>query len=359
MSFLSTGIVTAALCLAALCVLMPAAEKIGLVDKPDARKRHRSDTPLVGGLAICLAVCASSLLVPEYSMSWTLVLWFGMVLGVGVIDDKLDIDYRIRLGAQAAVVGGIWITDGLVVNEIGALLSPENLNFYGDIAVVFTGFGVLGAVNSTNMMDGLDGLLGSLLFVSIVAILVLAATAEQAVGQSFSLHFLTSLVCAITVFLCFNIRLYGKHARVFLGDAGSTTLGLILAYILIDYSQGSDRVFSPVLAGWILGLPLLDASAVILRRLLNGCSPFAADRNHLHHKLLDAGFEVNQTVLIMVGIHALMIVVGIFITLLIPIWSDMLLFWGFVLLVLLRTATHPNLEFLKTFKLLRSGGRIV
>ena len=127
-----------------------------------------------------------------------------------------------------------------------------------------------------------------------------------------------------------------------LGDAGSALLGFILAYVLIDFSQGPSRIFSPVLAGWIVGLPLLDASAVITRRVLEGVSPVKPDRMHLHHRLIDWGMSVERTVVTMIGIHLFLISVGITTTFMVPAWSDAILFWGFVFLVLLQTKIYPT-----------------
>jgi len=258
-----------------------------------------------------------------------LLLWFGLVLVVGVIDDRLDISYGVRILVHSAAVLGVFLTDGLVVNDIGAIFGGENGDFFGPIAVLFTGFGVIGAINSTNMMDGLDG-----------PLLAIAA-----------------LIGALISFLWLNFRVGFRPTAVFLGDAGSTLLGFILAYILIDFTQGENRVFGPVLAGWLLGLPLIDSSVVITRRLLAGRSPFKPDRMHLHHRLIDSGMDVPRTVLTMIAIHASLIVVGVTISFAVPMWSDMLLFWGFVLLVLLQTSKHPSMDFVRALTVARPGSR--
>jgi len=107
-------------------------------------------------------------------------------------------------------------------------------------------------------------------------------------------------------------------------------------FVLIDYSQGADAVISPVTAGWILGWPLLDASAVIAKRVVNGKSPLNAGRDHLHHMLSDAGFGVNQTVGILTLAHSVMVLIGVSGDILFGTYADAILFWAFVLLVVLR-----------------------
>ena len=297
-SYLINGAFAATFCAVVLAILIPLAPGLGLLDEPDSRKRHGVATPMVGGIAIYLALFVSVFFAGGLEMNLSLIFWLGLVLVVGVLDDKFDVSYRIRICVHAAIVIGIFMTDKLVVNEIGVIFGGVELDFFGPIAVLFTIFGVLGAVNSTNMMDGLDGLLGSLVLTSLFAIFALSFFSENTGLQNIPLGAVASMIGALLSFLILNSRIRFHRARVFLGDAGSTLLGFILTYLLIDYSQGSTRVFSPVLAGWILGLPLLDASAVIARRVWEGSSPFRPDRMHLHHRLIDSGMSVNRTCLL-------------------------------------------------------------
>jgi UDP-GlcNAc:undecaprenyl-phosphate GlcNAc-1-phosphate transferase len=357
MHFLSIGLIAGVLCAVGLSILIRLAPKLGLIDMPDGRKRHPNTTPVVGGIAIYMSLLGCSALISGFEVSWSLLFWFGLVLAVGVLDDKLDISYSVRIFVHAAAVFGVFMTDGLVVNDIGAIFGGQNVDFFGPIAILFTGFGIIGAINSTNMMDGLDGLLGSLILVSLVAIFGLAAFSGIAAPQSLSLYTISALIGALISFLWLNFRVSFRPTMVFLGDAGSTLLGFILAYILIEFSQGSSSVFSPVLAGWLLGLPLVDSSVVIARRVLEGRSPFKPDRMHLHHRLIDSGMSVQRTVLTMVAIHASLITVGISVSFTVPMWSDMLLFWGFVLLVLLQTSKHPSMDFVKALTVGRPGSR--
>jgi UDP-GlcNAc:undecaprenyl-phosphate GlcNAc-1-phosphate transferase len=168
---------------------------------------------------------------------------------------------------------------------------------------------------------------------------VLAFVTNGASAHAFEPATVAVIAGALTGFLFLNTRLFGnKRAFTFLGDAGSTLLGFFLVYLLIDHSQGTNPTISPVLAGWILGLPLLDGSAVITSRILDGKSPFLADRTHLHHLLQDLGFSVNQAVVTMLGLHIALMIVGTVISLTAGERGDLVLFWGFVLLVLLRIA---------------------
>jgi UDP-GlcNAc:undecaprenyl-phosphate GlcNAc-1-phosphate transferase len=112
--------------------------------------------------------------------------------------------------------------------------------------------------------------------------------------------------------LMFNLRtLWRPKAWVFLGDAGSMLLGITLSWIAIEMSQGAERVVSPAAALWFLMLPIYDAVAMMVRRLLKRRSPFEADREHLHHIFLLAGFSVGETVTLMTGIAIGGVVVGL------------------------------------------------
>ena len=330
---LLAGLFPFALCMLLMPAAMYIAPRVGLVDVPGERKRHSAATPLVGGIVIFLSLCLSNILLGQ--ISWSFLGWMGLVLVIGVLDDLYDVSYRIRLATHAAIVGGIFITDGLLVNNIGAIFGGNPVDFFGVIAVVFTAIGVIGAINAVNMVDGADGLLASLMLASLVVLILFGMHATTEVV--FSVSSIATLIGALAAFAVLNCRFFGvPRARVFMGDAGSTMLGFMLVYLLIDFSQGSAAVISPVLAGWILGLPLLDASAVIAIRLLDGKAPFHPDRRHLHHLLLDTGYSVNKTVLSLLAVHVAIMAFASAMYLSLGNAADQFLFWGFVCLVLVR-----------------------
>lgn len=300
------GVAAAPLLIACLAIaaFKPIARQWGLIDAPGGRKRHMVCTPLVGGIGIYLALlaCAGGL-----SLTGLDVLPGGEVLALeaalvmtGVVDDRLHLGVRLRLGVQVAVAlllchwAGIWIED------LGQLFGP-GIIVLGVWGVPFTVFAVVGATNALNMVDGLDGLAGTLTGVSLALLLGVTAVAGTHPGEVLALVMVLS---AIVGFLVHNARVGGHvRARIFMGDAGSLLLGFVMAYFLISLSQGGERVITPVTALWILGVPLLDTLRLMLSRVLNGHSPFAADRRHLHHLVLRMGFSVNQTVLLMAGLH--------------------------------------------------------
>jgi len=311
------------------------AKRVGLMDRPSGRKRHQAPTPLVGGIAVYLTFLIVVTMLPTVHMSFTLLACLGMVIAIGVLDDLYDVSYKIRLASHAVVVLALFLSDGLVVSSIGSVLGNDNpLQLVGVVSVLFTVVAVIGAVNVVNMSDGVDGLLISLLLVSFT---VLFFYSFAAIGKLFSTTSVAAIIGGLFAFFLVNSRALGlRRALVFMGDAGSTMLGFLLVYVLIDFSQGSGAAFSPVVAGWILGLPLLDGSAVILIRLLKGKAPFYPDRNHLHHVLLDGGVSVGHTVLYLVCLHAALIFFAVSVSALFGSAADWFLFWAFVCAVFVR-----------------------
>lgn len=331
--FFGTAFIFCSLLTSSLVVV---ARKLDLVDLPTKRKRHSDPTPLVGGVAIYITVCFSALSFATPIINVYLLVWLGLVLALGVVDDLIEVPFQIRLLCQICIVIGIYMTVDLAIYDIGSIVSSASVNLAGAVALIFTAIAVVGTANAVNMSDGADGLAASLIIASLIVVFYYANSAE--VGRHhISPAGIMVFAGALSAFFFFNCRFFGnKRAIAFLGDAGSTTLGFLLAYLLIDYSQSEPSLISPTLAGWIMGLPLLDGSAVMLQRVINRKSPFHPDREHLHHLLLDSGMTVNKTVTFLLAIHLTLIAVGIAAFEIYGRSADAALFWGFVALVLCR-----------------------
>ena len=149
---------------------------------------------------------------------------------------------------------------------------------------------------------------GSLALVSLTGF----GTAESLWGPTGNASLLTVLGGGVVGFLLFNIRLPGRsRASIFLGDAGSMFLGFALTWFAISLSQGPERVIKPAAALWFIMVPVMDAVAMMLRRIVKGRSPFSPDREHLHHIFLLAGYSVNQTVAIMAALGTAGVAIGL------------------------------------------------
>ena len=277
-----------------LFALKPVASRVGLIDMPGGRKQHKAPTPLVGGLGIYVGTLSMSLFTPVVLLHYSAMLAISaVVLFVGMFDDARELRVSVRMGAHGFAA---WLMAAVAGNQ---LLSLGNILSFGPVelgilAIPVTMFATIGVINAINMTDGIDGLSGGLV---VVALFFMGVVAFDS-GHVALLQFTTLLICSLLAFLMLNFRLPWKQcALVYLGDAGSTMLGFMLTWLIIEATQGADAMMSPVYALWFLAIPLIDTVSLLIKRPLRGQSPFSAGTDHLHHRLLDAGFSRKQTVL--------------------------------------------------------------
>ena len=303
----------------------PIARNIGLVDRPNERKKHELAIPLIGGVGIAISFYLSLLLVPFGLGSYRYILFcMGVLFIVGVLDDHQDISAKIKFGVQI-LAAAIIVADGTVVTAVGDIFSWNGGNSLslGPLAKPLTVVAIVGLVNAFNFIDGHDGLAGSLFGVSALVVVYLCGTNGLWRHQYFLLLFLVGIL----VFLIYNWpSILGKSRQVFLGDAGSMMLGLILAYMLIELSDRSVPAVKTTAAPWIVGIPLVDMVAVIALRLKNKISPTVPDRRHIHHLLVDLGMSKTRILAILVIVQFVFVGVGWFgTTRQVPDW---IMFWS-------------------------------
>jgi len=271
-----------------IALLARFARTLGWEDHPGTRKHHRHPVPLVGGVVMSAGFGLSVLLLPEKPHYWQLLLTsMTVVTLVGLYDDLHSSRPVTRFMYQAGAVALMALGSDIVLGNLGDLFGfgPVVLGWW---AVLFTLFGVVGVINAFNMIDGLDGLAGGTALVVAGWLLVLCLSTPS--SHAGDLGALLALTTVIIAFLAFNLRHPGRtHASVFMGDAGSTMLGFVLSWFSVHLSTGEAAVMAPITAVWLLALPLMDTVAVMVRRIMAGRNPFAADRQHLHHLLLARG----------------------------------------------------------------------
>ena len=316
----------------ALCIylLTPIAAKLGLMDQPSARKKHVGSIPLVGGIAIWLALVICLLFVGITAKLLFFVVGGGLLVVVGAIDDATDMSPKWRLAVQIAAALIMCLFGGVVVQTFGDIVIPGVDLALGIAAIPFTVFAVVALVNAVNMCDGIDGHSGTQVLIPLAGLTILTSTR----GDTEDFLPLLAVCGCILGFLLFNLRTpWRAKASVFLGDAGSNLLGFVLAWFLIDTSQGQGAVMAPVGVLWFALLLIYDTVEVVARRIVRRKSPFEANDEHLHHVFLLAGFSVSETVLTMGGISLLGVMVGISATYFnVP---DSMLFAAFILFGLL------------------------
>jgi UDP-GlcNAc:undecaprenyl-phosphate/decaprenyl-phosphate GlcNAc-1-phosphate transferase len=271
----------------ALWLLQPLARRLNLLDHPAGRKDHARPTPVTGGLAILIGCGVAFFTLQATSHSLMAFSASAVLLVVvGLYDDMHDVRWYWRILAQAIAALIIIYWGGVRVEQLGPLFGMGEMSL-GYLSVPFTVFATIGLINAMNMIDGADGLAGLL---GLAALLMLAAASVYA-GNALLAHRLSVLCGALAGFLIWNVRLpWRSQAKVFLGNAGSALLGLVIAWVCFRLTQNPGHPVNPVLALWLLPIPVMDCLVLIVRRLQEGRSPFSAGRDHIHHFMQDAGF---------------------------------------------------------------------
>ena len=274
------------------------AHKIGLVDKPDqkgGRKNHENIIPLIGGLVI-VPVFIFLCYIAKVPDSILIAPLFGgviLLLIIGALDDKFEILPWARFVVQ------IWVSCFIAIFCQAELTNLGNLFGFGDVelgwfGVAFTATCLVLLMNAINMLDGVDGLAGG--FIAIAVGWFMFAAWQAGTLAFFAPLFL--LLMPLLAFLCFNARHpWRKKASLFMGDAGSMSLALILGWFAITMAQAEtpNQIFSPVVIIWIMTVPIVDTFAVFFTRMRQGRSAFDADRLHLHYRMIDSGLSPAKT----------------------------------------------------------------
>lgn len=287
MSSLVAGIAAFFLSAVAILVLKPLCLRLGHVDHPGGRKSHRLATPLCGGLAIALTiVLLGSGVVPTRQFAG-FALGITVLLVLGAMDDRRHVPAPVRLALQTLAVGvGMCFFGEVYLQNLGALFGSADVELGGH-AIWFTIFAAVGIINAVNMVDGMDGLAGGFALMVVGTILALSAGTSAV-----NVVLLSLTIGSVLGFLAFNLRMpWQRHARIFLGDAGSLVLGFILTWFAIQGAQGPSAVIEPITAVWLFGLPLADTVYLMGSRVLRGKSPLAADSFHFHHLLQCLGLS--------------------------------------------------------------------
>lgn len=275
--------VTAAL----IPVLARWAPAIGLTDAPGPRKVHSVPVPRVGGLAMAAGILVTTWVSLELTPTVRgLMLGLAVLLLFGIWDDRVTLGYRTKFAGQIIAVGLCMLVGGV---HIGTLtLGNIDVPPVGSALITFVF--LIGITNAVNLADGLDGLAGGLVLLCLCAIAVFASASGHATVTSVALI----EAGAVLGFLRYNTH----PARIFMGDSGSQMLGFNVGALALLATQGESSPLSAALPLLLLGLPIMDTISVMLTRVRAGKSPFAADKNHLHHRLLALGFAHREAVLI-------------------------------------------------------------
>ncbi len=293
--------------LVAVVGLRPVAQNIGLVDRPNGRKKHMGEVPLVGGVAIYISVLfVVKLIVPDSQLLTLYLISCSFMVFIGALDDFYDLNAKVRLLAQFFIATILVFGADFSLSNLGNLFSLGVVEL-GLFSIPFTLLAVPTAINAFNMTDGIDGLVGCLGIVAFSSLSLLTYWT----GNTELFAVSTAFVAALSAFLLFNLGgLRRAFGRVFMGDAGSMLLGLSVIWLLVLGTQ-SEHGFRPVAALWIIAIPLIDMFAVMHRRIKKGRSPLMADRDHLHHIMLRLGLGHKKALSVIVLLSCIFSSIGL------------------------------------------------
>lgn len=285
---LASGAVAFVITLTALILLQPLAIRLNYVDVPGGRKQHHGPVALTGGLAIFLGFLFAILTLDISLLDYRpLIAGMGILVFIGILDDFHELSPKHRLLAQLVVALLLVFWGGLKLTSFGDVFDFGVIQL-GIWSIPISVFAIMSIINAVNMLDGLDGLAGGLAFTQLALMLWLV---WQAGDQNIVILMLV-IMSALLGFLVFNFPWWPKRlASVFLGDTGSMLLGLVLVWYAIRLTQGQSPIVSPVVMLWIMMIPVFEILSSVLRRLSRRRSLFTADRGHIHHIFLDAGFR--------------------------------------------------------------------
>lgn len=301
------GLIFSVMAFVAVVVLIPLAIRLApvlkLVDAPDGpegRKQHEGDIPLIGGLIIfpVFIVCA---ILAGFSVDthWPLYAGIGVLLATGAVDDKFHIHPWVKFFMQFVAAALVIIAGGARIYQLGDLfgLGAFGLDF---MWLPFSFAAVVLLINAVNLMDGLDGLSSGYCAVALSWI----AAGFYMSGEIAGFQIVAILLAAIFGFLIYNMRHpFRKKASLFLGDAGSLSLGLCLAWFAIHAANDSSMpALAPMSVAWVLAIPIMDTCAQFYRRARLGRHPFSPDRGHFHHHFVHAGMSDARAVALILSL---------------------------------------------------------
>ncbi|WP_199438219.1 UDP-N-acetylglucosamine--undecaprenyl-phosphate N-acetylglucosaminephosphotransferase [Vibrio owensii] len=297
-----------------LFILRKVAKRVGLVDKPNARKLHQGVVPLVGGISIYLTLLVGFIFFIPMNDNLALYLVCSAILIVlGALDDYYDVSFKIRLAIQAGISLAMIHIGGHSLHDLGYLMGSETIALNEFAGTVITVIAVIGAINAFNMVDGIDGLLGGLASVTFTALGIVFAYSGNEYLATICLLIVTAMVPYILLNLGFPL---GRRFKIFMGDAGSMFIGFSVVWMLIRGTQEPETIaFKPVTALWLIAVPLMDMATIMIRRIRKGQSPFQPDREHLHHICQRLGLSPVVTLIFICSMASICAAIGL--------WADL------------------------------------
>ena len=279
------------------------ANKIFLIDKPNDRKMHKGNIPLIGGITGGIAIYIFSIfLINDETLNF-IILTAIIILILGIIDDIFDLHFSYRIVFQLFLIL-IVIDYGILIVELGDFTYLQNIEL-GFFGIVLTFLCISGLTNSLNFIDGSDGLCAITVLISFINIVIFSLLFKTNIDWDF----FYLIIVYLLIFLYFNV--FSKKYKIFLGDSGSTFFGFILSLSLIYFTSDEMSYFNPILVIWCVALPIYDLFSVIIKRIINKKNPFLPDRTHIHHILKNKNYSSKKIFSLIILIQFLLSFIGL------------------------------------------------
>jgi UDP-GlcNAc:undecaprenyl-phosphate GlcNAc-1-phosphate transferase len=271
----------------------------GILDHPDQRKLHESPMPLAGGITLFpfALIGLTAAFIGDEGLFFVL---FGttLIFGIGLWDDRFGSHFLTKFLVQT--IAALSVMQAGILFDLNRFVVFKNLGVQSGhfLSFVVTIFWIVGIINAVNLIDGMDGLASGLCLNAFIGMGALAIVSDKT-GLAVLCLVMSG---ALLGFLRYNIH----PAKTFLGDSGSLLLGFILAVVSITHSAKTSTFLVLVVPILLLAIPLADTVFAFVRRLIHGESPFKADREHLHHRLMALHFTPMQTLGLFYGVSAVL-----------------------------------------------------
>jgi UDP-GlcNAc:undecaprenyl-phosphate GlcNAc-1-phosphate transferase len=275
--------------------------KVNLMDFPTDRKVHCDPIPRIGGVVMAFGAFVSIFIwAPSTEFVRGILIGSGILVVFGFVDDVKSIGFKSKFVGQI-LAALVVILYGEIKIESLSVFTPAGFSFPDWFAIPFTVIIIVAVTNAINLSDGLDGLAGGITLLTFLCIGFLSYLGQFQTIEVISI----AMVGAI-----FGLLRYNTHpATVFMGDAGSQLLGFIAITLSLALTRKSSHI-SIILTLFMMGIPIIDTLCVVVQRIFKGQSPFVADNNHIHHKLMRLGLYHSESVLTIYLLHAILVSLG-------------------------------------------------
>ncbi len=289
--------------------LLKVALEKNIVDNPDARKLQRVPVPVMGGLTVVFGIMAGIMSFKYFGSFYDMFPTFAaiiIIMIIGFIDDTISLSPKIKLCAEIILVLYIMIVSDTQICNFHGLWGLTTIPEY--VSIPLTIFACVGIINAINLIDGVDGYSSGFTIISCILLSTLFYSIDNIRMATLSIIVASSLIPF------FFHNMFGKDSKMFIGDAGTLSLGLIFSIFVINIlstypqetSLDSNLGIVPFTLA-VLCVPVFDTVRVMIMRIIRKRSPFSADKTHLHHLFITLGFSHFGTTTSIIGINMLVI----------------------------------------------------